>query len=88
MKKILIKSNKDYPFTVYDENETPCHGVEVEGPCKISKKESDGSIWVQTEAKVIKLINIPKENIDFGGARAPREGQDGPKMGSSWAKMS
>ena len=65
MKKILIKNNKDYPFTVYDENETPCHGVEVEGPCKISKKESDGSIWVQTEAKVIKLINIPKENIDF-----------------------
>ena len=61
MKKILIKSNKDYPFTVYDENETPCHGVEVEGPCKISKKESDGSIWVQTEAKVIKLINILKQ---------------------------
>ena len=53
MKKILIKSNKDYPFTVYDENETPCHGVEVEGPCKISKKESDGSIWVQ-----LSLIHI------------------------------
>tara|TARA_Y100000114_G_scaffold133056_1_gene132198 strand:- start:4997 stop:5236 length:240 start_codon:yes stop_codon:yes gene_type:complete len=66
MKKILINNNKDYPFTVYeDKNKTLCHGVEIEGPCKISHKERDGSIWLETEAKVVKLVNIPTENIDF-----------------------
>ena len=66
MKRISINKNNDYPFVVYeDKNKTPCHGVEIEGPCKITKKERDGSIWVQTEAKVVKLVNIPTENIDF-----------------------
>ncbi|MAK09630.1 MAG: hypothetical protein CML36_04050 [Rhodobacteraceae bacterium] len=63
MKQIYI-NNDEQTFTV-DEGDVvnTCHAVEIEGPCKMQYK--DGKILVETKAKVYKLVNIPKENLDF-----------------------
>jgi len=69
MKKIqfgnLNKTSK-FPFIVYEEDrETPCHSVEIEGPCVLKSDENE--IWIEAEedVKMIKLVTIPKENISF-----------------------
>ena len=61
----MIKK-KECPFTVYEEDrETPCHSVEIEGPCVL--RSDDKEIWIEAEddVKMFKLVNIPKENISF-----------------------
>ena len=64
MKKISINPKEKFPFVVYeDDRETSCHSVEIEGPCKII--HADNETWVETEATVFKLINVPTKNIDI-----------------------
>ena len=64
MKRIDINNEGEYPFTVREDDRiNSCHSVEIEGPCKIYHK--DGKTWAETESTVYKLVNIPKENIDF-----------------------
>ena len=42
---------------------TICTEAEIEGPSLIRNK--DGNVWIETKAKVVKLIYIPRENIKF-----------------------
>ena len=42
---------------------TICNEAEIEGPSLIRNK--DGNVWIETKAKVVKLIHIPRENIKF-----------------------
>ena len=52
--KIIVKE---------DEFSTTCTEAEIEGPSKIRNK--DGNVWIETKAKVIKVVHIPPENIKF-----------------------
>tara|TARA_R100000781_G_scaffold59814_2_gene38248 strand:+ start:633 stop:857 length:225 start_codon:yes stop_codon:yes gene_type:complete len=42
---------------------TKCNEAEIEGPSKIRNK--DGNVWIETKSKVVKLVHIPKENVQF-----------------------
>jgi|TARA_R100001594_G_scaffold60463_1_gene94375 hypothetical protein len=52
--KILVKEG---------EFSTICNEAEIEGPSLIRNK--DGNVWIETTSTVVKLINIPKENVKF-----------------------
>ncbi len=41
---------------------TKCDGAEIEGPSVIMQDE-DKNVWIETEAKVIKIVKIPAQNI-------------------------
>tara|TARA_Y100001951_G_scaffold60410_1_gene48083 strand:+ start:243 stop:467 length:225 start_codon:yes stop_codon:yes gene_type:complete len=42
---------------------TICNEAEIEGPSLIRNK--DGNVWIETKAKIVKLVHIPRENIKF-----------------------
>ena len=52
--KIIVKEG---------EFSTICNEAEIEGPSLIRNK--DGNVWIETKAKVIKVVHIPPENIKF-----------------------
>ena len=52
--KILVKEG---------EFSTICNEAEIEGPSIIRNK--DGNVWIETMSTVVKLVHIPKENVQF-----------------------
>ena len=52
--KILVKEG---------EFSTICNEAEIEGPSIIRTK--DGNVWIETMSTVVKLVHIPKENVQF-----------------------
>ena len=52
--KILVKEG---------EFSTICTEAVIEGPSLIRNK--DGNVWIETKSKVVKLVHIPKENVQF-----------------------
>ena len=42
---------------------TICNEAEIEGPSIIRNK--DGNVWIETMSTVVKLVHIPKENVQF-----------------------
>lgn len=43
---------------------TKCDGAEIEGP-SVLKQDDDGNIWIETKAKVVKIVKILPENISI-----------------------
>ena len=61
IKKIYVEDGKI--LVKEGEFSTICNEAEIEGPSLIRNK--DGNVWIETTSTVVKLINIPKENVKF-----------------------
>ena len=61
IKRIYVEDGKIH--VKEGEFSTTCNEAEIEGPSKIRNK--DGNVWIETKAKVIKVVHIPSENIKF-----------------------
>ena len=60
IKKIYVEDGK---IIVKEPNATTtCNGAEIQGPSVVMQDE-DKNVWIETEAKIIKMVKIPAQNI-------------------------